>query len=376
MWKYDHFRPWWGDLTLTQLIFDGFATSSEVARNESLTLADAFQVKGTDEDIALLATKAYLDVIRSRRLIAVAQSNYNAHRKTYGMIKKRSDSGLARVADVTQAAGRLALAKTNLLAAKNNVQDADVIYYKVTGLSPKNLRMPASPKPVALPQKEQLAINKAVDGHPLLKSAKADITEAEAQHRAALAPFYPKFDVVLDAAQGEDTDGNEGHYHDYIGFLRVQYNLFRGGSDVARKRQTAYLVEQAKQTRNKTYDEVVENMQLAWDFFTTSKSQIGYFKKHQVASLETVIAYRKQFQLNKRTLLDLLDSEEESFRSQNDYINGQFNLLLSKFRILNAEGKLVSYLQIPQQYDLHTPQDLNDLNQIYDTTKPVANPVL
>jgi len=61
----------------------------------------------------------------------------------------------------------------------------------------------------------------------------------------------------------------------------------------------------------------------------------------------TLDAYRQQFKLGKRTLLDLLNSNEELFNSATDYVNGQYKLLFAKFRVLNAEGSLLPYLQIP-----------------------------
>ncbi len=334
-------------LSLREMIFDGFATPYEVQRNKKLTLAEQYTVEGTSNDVALLATKAYLDVIRTQKIINLAQQNYQIHQKIYSMIKQRSESGLGREADTNQAFGRLSKAKANLLAASNNYRDALAIYFRIVGTMPKNLQIPSSPKARVLPATKNIAIHEAVNNHPILKAARADIEEAQAQHHAALSTFFPRLDAVLSTSNGDDINGYKGHYHDYRAALQLRYNLFRGGSDLAYRQKTGLLVEQAVQIHNRTCNQVEENMKLAWNALQTSQDQLAYLKNHQDASVSTTNAYYSQFTIGKRTLLDFLNSEDESFTAKVDYINGQFDLLLSKFRVLNATGTLLSYFHLP-----------------------------
>ena len=334
-------------ISLREMIFDGFATPYEVQRNKKLTLAEQYTVEGTSNDVALLATKAYLDVIRTQKIVNLAQQNYQTHQKIYSMIKQRSESGLGREADTNQAFGRLSKAKANLLATSNNYRDAIAIYYRIVGTTPKNLQIPSSPKASALPATKNAAIHESVNNHPILKAARADIEEAQAQHRVALSTYFPRLDAVFSTSSGDDINGYKGHYHDYKAALQLKYNLFRGGSDLAYRQKTGLLVEQAVQIHNRTCNQVEENMKLAWNALQTSQDQLVYLKNHQDASVLTTNAYYSQFTIGKRTLLDLLNSEDESFTAKIDYINGRFDLLLSKFRVLNATGKLLSYLHLP-----------------------------
>ena len=153
-------------------------------------------------------------------------------------------------------------------------------------------------------------------------------------------------DLIGEATHGHDIRGLKDRYNDYSLYLQLNYNLFKGGSDLYRQKETAELIGKAKAIRDKTHRQVVENMQLAWNSHETVGEQLKYFKRHEDASRSTVNAYREQFKLGKRTLLDLLDSEDELFNARIDHINGKIGLLLAKFRILNAEGKLLQYLGI------------------------------
>jgi adhesin transport system outer membrane protein len=337
----NNLKPVGAWLTLQQMIFDGFATPSEVERNKKLSLAEQYTVQGTSNDIALLTTKAYLDVIRTRQIVNLAQQNYQTHQRIYSMIKRRSESGLSRRADQSQSFGRLSRAKANLLGAQNNYRNAVASYYKIVGLNPDRLQTPRSPKPSALPLNKKAAIQEALANHPTLKAARADIEEAQAQHRAAKAPYYPRLDAIVDGSIGSDLEGYDGHYHDYRAMLRLKYNLFNGGSDQARKEQTALLVQQAEQIQNNTYNQVVENMKLAWNDLQTAQQQLDYLKKHRNAATATVSAYYKQFTLGKRTLLDVLNTEDELFTAKVAYVDGP------KYRVLNANGKILAYLHVP-----------------------------
>jgi outer membrane protein, adhesin transport system len=62
-------------LNAKQMLFDGFATRSEVARNVAISNADAYQTWGTAEDIALKAAEAYINVLRTRELVGAAEVN-------------------------------------------------------------------------------------------------------------------------------------------------------------------------------------------------------------------------------------------------------------------------------------------------------------
>jgi adhesin transport system outer membrane protein len=333
-------------LSLRQMIFNGFATSYEVERNKKLTTAEKYAVEATANDTALLAIKAYLDVQSTQEIVNLAQKNYKTHQKIYSMIKHRSKKGLTRKADINQASGRLYKAKANLLAAQNNYADAVALYYKIVGSTPSNLTTPQSPNLADLPNNENALIQQAINNHPMLKATQADVEEARAQYGASKSTNLPHLDALLSATNGSDLNGYQGHYENYEAVLQLKYNLFHGGSDKAYQDETALLVEQAQQIHNHTYNQIVESAKLAWNALQASQNQLTYFEKHRNASILTTEAYYQQFKLGKRTLLDLLNSEDELFNTKIDYEIGQSNLLLSKFRILNANGSLLSYLKI------------------------------
>lgn len=330
-------------LTISQMLFDGFAVSSEVDRQRARVNASAYKVYGTAEATGLRATEVYLDVLRRQELVALAKENLLAHERTYDQIKLRSEGGVGRKADLHQVEGRLALAKSNLLAEEGNLRNAETNYLRVVGEAAQGLVKPADP---AIPKSEQDALQQALDNHPILKSAIADVAAAQAQYAASQSRFSPRLDLELGATSNNNLDGLRGTNQDYAAMVRMRYNLFSGGADTARRDQTAQLIQQATGIRDNTHRQVEESVRLSWNAFTTASNRLEPAKLHSDASEQTRDDYRKQFNIGQRTLLDLLDSENELFTARSNYVNAQYTELFGKYRLLADMGKLNESLNV------------------------------
>ena len=332
-------------LQLRQMLFDGMATKNEVKRQKARTNARAYTVFGEAENTALRATDAYIEVLRRQKLVELAQVNYQAHEKTHDQIRLRSEHGVGRRSDMDQSQGRLALARRNLLAEQSNLRDAQIAYQRVVGIEAENLEEPITPHD-AIPETLGEAINQALENHPTLNSAKADVASAHAQHDTASSPFYPRFDFELGTTADNDIDGVRGHNHDVTAMFRMRYNLLNGGRDSARKQETAYLINQAAEIRNNTHRQVEESVRLSWNAFDTVNSQMDYFRLHVASSEKSRDAYQQQFGLGQRTLLDLLDSENEVFVSSQALVNAEYDQLFAMYRIINSMGALLKTVNV------------------------------
>ncbi len=329
-------------LAADEMLFDGFATSSEVNRNQARLNSADYKVLGTAQDVALDATKAYLDVLKEQALTREAQNNLSTHSRVGGLLEKRQESGLDQTADLTQAQGRTSLAKANLTAEQANLIDAKSNYLQVVGEMPDNLTMPSMNHLAQfMPKSEAQAVRMAIANHPILKSAKADMDAAYAQHEASVSKNYPRFDLQLSANRNDNIDGVEGQNNQEQAMVRMNYNLYNGGADKARQNETAYLYQESAEVMHKTYRQVVNNAQLSWNAWQSAKAQLPLLKAHRDDALKSFDAYQQQFTLSKRSLLDMLDAENEYYQSSRAYIDGEFNVTYAKFRVLNSIGSLI-----------------------------------
>jgi len=333
------------EIFVRQLLFDGKGTVSEFERQRARVNSRAYAAFSTAEVTALRAVEVYLDVIREQKLVQLAVTNLENHQATYDRILRRGESGIGRKADTQQALGRLALARTNLMAEENNLQDAISAFANVVGHVPEGLVEPVSRDYLLLETLDE-TVAAALDNHPQLKSAESDVDAAREQHRAAESLFYPRVHLEIGGTVNDNIDGIYGHNNDASIMLRGRYS-FTGGKDVARRKETVFQLDEAKEIRDRTRRQVTESIQLSWNAYETSNSQLEYFRIHVNASKQALLAYRKQFNIGKRTLLDVLDQENEVFQAQINYVNGLTEAEFSAYRILAGTGRLLWALDVP-----------------------------
>lgn len=352
-------------LSLTENLFRGFATKNEVSRLQETVKAAAYKTGGTAEDVALKAAAQYLEVLRHQKLVVVAKENLVTHENSQGMISQRTEAGISRAADLAQADARLASAHASWIAEVGNLVDAQTSYIRAIGEPPHDLVQPSTPSDSQLPATEAKAIDEALANNPTLKSANADVLAARAQHETSKAPDYPSIDLVFSASRNNNLDGDPGVNNDEKAMVRGTWNLFKGGQDVARQHETAYQVQEALDVRNRTIWQIREDTRLSWNAWKVSQDRLKFLKEHRDYAAETVNAYRDQFKLNQRTLLDLLDAENEYFSAASDYITAQYTEMYAKYRLLNSMGKLMAYVGVARPVEANINMPHTGVNRNY-----------
>jgi len=337
-------------LSLDQMIFDGLLTKNEVRRQTARANSRAHNVHGQAEIDSLNAIRAYLNLQRRAVLIELAEENLVIHRRTNDQVVLRSEQGVGRQADSEQSTARLSRAETNIIAEKGNYQDETANFIRVVGRAPSELEEAYNPSE-ALPGNVEDAVQLATANHPTIKSATEDIESAYAQRDTAKAAYYPRLNLEVGARHDHDVDGQNGVDEHYSAMLRLRYNLFNGGRDEARIKETAQQIDQAKSIRDSAVRQVEQSTRLSWDAYDTATKQLHFFEKNRDATINTHAAYKQQFKLGQRTLLDLLDSANEMFVAKSDFANAKYDQFLAMYRILASMGKIHSTLgvELPEE---------------------------
>ena len=327
-------------LRLQQMLFDGFATSSEVGRQRATVNARAYELLGTSERTALTVAEVYLEVLKRRDMVRLAEDNLRSHERIYDQISLRSERGVGRMADLDQAEARLAQARNNLLTEQTNLADAQVNYYSVVGRDPSELSMPQG-LPGRLPENLQAAREELLANNPFLSSAESDVQASEQQYEASKSTFYPRFDAELMQGVDNNIDGVPGHSNEWQAMLRMRYNLFAGGSNKADLQSKAHQVNQAMDIRNNALRVLNEDLGLAWNALENSRQQLPIAQQYVDYSSRVRDSYQKQFGLGERTLLDLLDSENELFTAARRMEEVRYTELFTQYRIKATMGSLL-----------------------------------
>ncbi|MBF0583303.1 MAG: TolC family outer membrane protein [Magnetococcales bacterium] len=332
-------------ISLNQNIFDGFRTSNQVASSQAGSRASGWRSVEAAENLGMRAVESYLTVLKGRAQWQEGNNNLAAHQELLEMVHYRLTQGLANQAEVSQARSRLKRAEASLAQAQGSLQVAEAGFQTLFGFEPQGLQEPGDSVAFFNSAEEALAL--ALKQHPALLAAQESVTEAQARERAQNGAYTPAANLVLTASQVRDQSGVEGQTSTKSAMLEVTFNLFSGHRDSHLQREAAFLAKQAEENLAKARLDVTERVASAFRSWQTSLDLVKIYRA-QVAELSRVrMAYREQFNLGKRTMLDLLDSESEWFAAQNSLIGELYQGQMDGYRLLFSVGGLLSALQIP-----------------------------
>lgn len=340
-------------LTLTQLLWDGSATLNDMDRTAADAESVRFQLLSDAQDIALQVTKIYLDATKAYEVLALSESNLAVHKEIYRDISRRVESGIGSTADLSQVEARLAKAHGNLLAAQNNLFDVHTQFKRIVGQAPQGLTFPRADQ-TAIPFTIDEALDSAFKSHPVIMIAQADVDSARFQYDQTKGVNYPTLSIEANQTWRDDAGGIPGSSDEFSAMLRMRYNLYNGGSDSDRTESAAYQLNKAKDFRDRTYRSVEEGLRLSWSALDLTVQQKEFLADHVDSASDTVIAYEKQYKLGKRTLLDLLNTENELFEARKGYLDAKYDEQYAKYRVMNATGNLLTALRVD------TPQAWNE----------------
>lgn len=341
-----------GQVTLTQMLFDGFRTLGEVKRMDGVRLVRYYELLDTVETTALEAVRAYEDVKRNRDLVALARNNYAKHREVYAQIEERAATGVGRRVDLEQVAGRLALAESNLLTEASNLHDVTARYLRVVGQLPAEELTPSDLAVQQLPASVREALALAYQGNPGFHAAIKNISAAQAAVKVERSGYYPKAELRargvtsrnqngFDNRTDPDSWGDENAVE-----LAITYNLYSGGANRAAVRRSLEQVNQAKDLRDQACVDLRQDTQIAYNDSQRIREQLISLQQHKLSSDKVRTAYAEQFNIGQRTLLDLLDAENEYFQASRALITAEGDLEIAHARALAAMGSLLPALGI------------------------------
>lgn len=341
----------YAELTLTQMLYDGFATSSEVERLDRAQLVRYYELLDASEQTSLEAARAYLDVQRYRELVRLAQESYRKHLEVFNQIEQRTLSGAGRGVDLEQISGRLALAESNLMTEAANLHDVTARFQRIVGELPSASLAPVPAFGDRLPGDVSQALTMAFQGNPEFHAAVENIAASRAERRAAQSAFHPQLDLVARTGTYKDSDSgsslnSEGRQDRSSIELVASMNLYRGGSDLASFRAASERVEQSVNLREKACVDVRQTTQIAYNDTQRLREQLAYLNQHRLSTDRVRGAYQQQFDIGQRSLLDVLDTENEYFEASRAYVNAQYDVSLADARTLAATGQLMHVLDV------------------------------
>ncbi|HVA34998.1 MAG TPA: TolC family outer membrane protein [Stellaceae bacterium] len=330
---------------LTQNIYDGGARTAEVDHQLGRSRSAAYRVAENSQYVGLDAIEAHLDVVRLRQILALSDKNVQAHSDIVQRVQTRSSGGAGTAASLSQALARYERAQAERDQVRGDLADAEARYLTIVGQAPGTLEDP--PVPVGLlPTDVDASIRAMRNSNPTVKAREADIDSAKAGVELADSRFDPKIDLEVGGDHNHNVGGVPGRDNEARALVVLHWNLYAGGADI-HNREAAYArVEQARTDRLEALRKSEQDLRKAWAAYEAAQRRVPLLNSAAQHDSEVRTAYGQQYQLSQRSLLDLLDAQNDYFQAQINAENAQSQAVFEGYKILAIQGDLLQALNV------------------------------
>jgi outer membrane protein, adhesin transport system len=335
-----------GSLTISQLLFDGFASSNRVSASKERQNGSHSALIDTSQIIGLRAVEAYLEIIRQQIRVAYAKKNVKQHQQILDKTKFKANAGGGTSADVQQVQSRLEVAKSTLVEFKGLIKNSEARYIEVFGALPKlKLKTPRSAKK-ALPANISMAIQRGIKNSPSYQASAKELSASRYDVKATRGAYYPSFSAEISRTENKNLGGLQATGYSTMGQLVMNYTFYDGDNRGAVKRQaytrmyeSLYRLEEAKRL-------LQQDIRINYNTYLTSGIKLPVLESNVDTSKKVLKSYQSQFEIGKKTLINLLDAQNEVFQSNVTYTDGKFSYLFSQYQLLASTGELLKYLGV------------------------------
>jgi len=337
----DSFSVYQNSLNYTQNIFRGFNTMHQVQSQEFRTTSAAYSYVEKVNNTSFTLVNNYIELIKNQDLLATARRNVEIDQEIFVKVKKLYNAGLTTLSEVNKIESSLALAKSNLVVQENTILDATYNLQRTLGreLDPTQMIKPTIK--VAIPDTKEEALEFALKNNPSLLVSNYNIKLAQSTEKEKESPFYPKIDIEVSQSMNKNLSAIQGEEDRFRAMAYLTYNIFNGFSDSASLQKSKSAVFQELETQRGIRRQILEGLNLAWAANSKLTEQLKYLVEYKNFSHKTLILYSKEYDLGRRSLLDLLSAQNDYIQSKAQIISTEYSLLYAQYRILDAMGLLV-----------------------------------
>ena len=349
-------------LLVTQPLWDGWLTRGRVREAEASYRSLDYRVLDNANTLALDAIIAHVDVLRRKQIYQLAQVNVTRHEEILEKARAREMTGVDTLADVSQAQSRLARAHSTLVEARASLRNGEDTYTRLTRhsavhLGPVNL-------PVKMYTSSEDVLKAAQKGNPKVAAYLEDVKAANAVREQARSAYSPSLSIEAGPSYS-DRNGRSEMWTAEMGVAAVvRWNLFNSGADVAESKAAAARIRQSRRVLYDYMDDLKLNVEESWTEYLSAQEQLDFYREAIEYNKTTRDAYEEQFVMGERSLLDVLDAENELFSSSTQAATALGNTLIAAYRMKALAGDLLPSLDISTEMLKTTPADHEPLDHL------------
>ncbi len=323
---------------LTQPIFDGGSSLSNIKEARNKIISHRFLLKQKEQDIFLDSINTYADLATEQKNLFLKKKNLEVLKKRLELTKEQFDIGEVTLTDVSIAEARYLLAQSELIESKKNVKTLSAKFSYIFGVKPK--------KPDIILDYKQINLDKSLiekssqKNNPRLNDIKYQIKSIQNEVEKLKRKRLPTVKLEGEAYINEGYFRYDSKREVLSAFAIIDIPLYQSGAASSKIRETRSKLLSLQSLLKKIKDEISYNLISSKSLFDNSLSKITAYKQQIKSNNIYLDGLKQEMQLGERTMLDLLDGEQELLQSELDLALSFKDLFIAYYQTLYHEGKL------------------------------------
>ena len=327
-------------IDISQTIFRGYRTQAEIKRAENRVMATRAELIITEQQILSDVIESYLSVLRDNAVLELRENNVEVISQQLNATKDRFEVGDLTRTDFAQAESRLARAVADRASAKADLLKSRAAYLNVVGHEPQKLVQPKLPK--NMPHTRQEIIDSSIINNPRVISALFAEKAARSNIDLIKGKLLPTVKIDASISRKEDITGSG--ITDTASELTARFTvpLYQSGAIYSGIREAKQLASQRVSEVALRKRDAAKIAREAWENYRVAKARIKSFKSAVRAQEVAFEGVQQEAKVGSRTILDVLDAEQELMDTLVNLVSAKRNLIVSGYSLLSATGQLTA----------------------------------
>jgi len=341
-------------LDLTQAIYNRALFHALDQADASIAQASA-QFASAEQGLALRAAESYFTVLSAETELQYAIARREATSRQLEQARKRFEVGLIAITDVNEAQALYDAALADVIAAENNLANAEEALRELTGRYYTELEDLREDMPLVVPEPANMRqwADTALEQNLDVRAAEFFTEVARQEIEVQRSGRYPTLNAGASHGYSEDSFGglftNRERITTSIG-LTLRVPFYQGGGVTARTSEARYLFQQAQENLDAQRRSTLRATHDAFRGVETGIGRVQALRQAIVSARSALEATEAGFEVGTRTIVDVLIAQENLFLAQRDYHQARYEYVLNILRLKQAAGIL-------------SPEDLAAVNQ-------------
>jgi len=326
-------------LSVSQSILN-LANSAAIKKAEYDVNAQRGRLRASEQTVLLQAITSYLNVLRTSNIVKLRENNVAVLKAHLQSVQVQYDLRRRTNADLAQSKSRLEKGRADRATAKGDYDKAVSQYIQIVGMAPDKLKIPTFN--FKLPTDIEEAGKLAIQDHPTVLAAKWAIDGAKADidsKQGARAPNLALSGSIANSNVNNRIADNSETLTSTVA-MTLTIPIFQAGAEFSNVRTAKKALRQRRYEYDQARRVARDNARQAWEDRTSAKAKVKAFSSQIVAAKTALKGITAELEVGRRTVLDLLDSEQELLDAEVNLATAQRDDMVARFTILERTGRL------------------------------------